>query len=93
MKIDPEAIRQVPSDDTSSKEEIKNDILDKFRSINAKAGDILPPRWLNPVYFTSLNPKQKEVFEEAIQELIDENLIEKTNGNIALTREGVNRIY
>ncbi len=34
MKIDPEAIRHVPSDDTSSKEEIKNDILDKFRSIN-----------------------------------------------------------
>ncbi|MCP4347178.1 MAG: hypothetical protein GY795_16830 [Desulfobacterales bacterium] len=72
---------------------IKNDILNKFRELNAGENHVIPPRWLGLFYFPTLNPKEKEVFEKAIEELINEKLIVPVNDTIKLTKKGVDKIY
>lgn len=48
------------------KETIKQELLDKFREINARAGYTLPTRWLQLQYLSKLNPKEEKLFQEAL---------------------------
>ncbi len=64
---------------------VKNDILDFFRTINADKGHVLPPGPFQVQRMIHYNPQQKAAFEEAIEELISEGLVERRDGNIFLT--------
>jgi hypothetical protein len=75
---------------TKNKEAIKEDILGEFRSIRVQAGAILPPNWLQ-YYFQSLNTKEQEIFEEAVKELCDDEIVEYVKHppiNLRLTKKG-----
>lgn len=78
-------------------ETIKNDLLDKFREIPARAGYILPPRWLSLTYLPTLNPKEQKLFENALNELITEGIVEYVQGvgmnTLKLTQKGEDEIY
>jgi len=81
------------------KDNIKDGILNKFKEINAKENDVLPPRWVKLHFFPSLNPKEKDVFNDAVKELIKEGIIvvlKNNNGNFdnfKLTKKGLDKIY
>jgi hypothetical protein len=78
------------------KKTIKRDLLDKFRSLNAENNDILPPHWLEMVYFKKLNTEEKKIFKKAIQELVSMEIVENAEGpnfNLRLTQKGENLIY
>jgi len=72
---------------------IRKDIMDKFRELNAREGHVIPARWLSLIYYPSLNPKEKEVFSKAIEDLIEEGLIAPARDTIKLTEKGVFTIY
>jgi len=75
------------------KEKVKDDILNKFREINAGENHVIPSRWLSLIYYPTLNPKEKKVFEEAIEELINEEIVLPSRDTIKLTKKGFDRIY
>lgn len=64
----------------SIKASIRDELLSKFESTGAKAGDILAPQWLYDDYLPSLSNKEEKVFEGVIGEMIKEGLIENTGG-------------
>ncbi len=76
----------------SPNEKIKNDILHKFKELNAGENHIIPPRWLSLIYFPTLNPKEKRVFEETIEELITDEIVLPARDTIKLTKKGVDAI-
>jgi len=78
--------------DGSPKDNIKRDVLSKFKEHNSDVGHTLPPNWLIR-YAMSLNPKEKNFIDEAIAELIAEGYVEKKKDNLALTAKGVEHIY
>jgi hypothetical protein len=78
------------------KKTIKRDILDKFRSLNAENGDVLPAHWLEMVYLKKLTTEEKKLFKKAVQELISMGIVENVEGpslNLRLTQKGENLIY
>ena len=54
-----------------SVQDIKNDIFDMFREVNADVGHSFNFRWFSQVYMPSLNAKEKENLGVAVNELID----------------------
>lgn len=72
---------------------VKNDIIDFFRTLNARAGDMLPMPLFNNKRRNNYNPKQEAVFGQAVEELVAEGLLEKRDGKILLTPKGVDEIY
>lgn len=78
------------------KKAIKRDILDKFRTLSAEKNDMLPPHWLELVYFKGLNAEEKKIFKKAIQELVSVGIVENVEGpslNLKLTQKGEDLIY
>ena len=82
--------------------DIKQDIFQKFRSLEAKAGDTLPKDWLKGKYFSGLNQKERVQFNSAINELVEAGLVEKIHyifhmtqylHNLRLTARGEEIIY
>jgi predicted transcriptional regulator len=82
-----------PDKKGTPKEKVKKDILKKFKDINAKENHVIPGRWLSLLYFPNLNPKEKRVFDEAIDELIKEEIVIPAHNTIKLTKKGVYTIY
>jgi hypothetical protein len=78
------------------KKEIKRDLLDEFREINAESGDILPLHWLESVFVKKLSADEKKLFKKAVQDLISLGIVENVEGpslNLRLTQKGENLIY
>ncbi len=75
------------------KEKVKNDILKKFKELNARENHVISGRWLSLIFFPSLKPKEKNVFDEAIDELIKEEIVMPARNTIKLTKKGVDTIY
>lgn len=59
---------------------IKDDLLGHFRSTGARAGDVLATDWLYNNYLPSLSPKEVNILEEAVNEMIHEGLLEYVGG-------------
>ena len=75
--------------------DIKKDILDKFREIDAEEDDILPVRWLTEEYFLNLNTYEKKIFKKALKELESQGLVANIKRpilNLKLTEKGANLI-
>jgi len=76
--------------------QFKQTIMDRFREVNADIGHVLPQAWLTTYFPESI--KQKVVFEQAMQQLQDENLIEyqlieEDHHHIMLTQQGEDYLY
>jgi hypothetical protein len=70
---------------------IKDELMGRFRNTGAKAGDILSPEWLHNQYLPTLSPKEVNILEEAVNELIREGLLEYAGGrkpSYRLTEQG-----
>ena len=76
----------------SIKMAIKDEFLGRFRSMNAKAGDVLPVDWLYGDFMSNLSAKEQKAFEEIVSEMIKEGLIEYVGGakpTYAVTQKGL----
>jgi len=77
---------------STSVEEVKERILSWFRDRKCKAGDVMGFRDVTMLSI-GLNPKQNDVLESAINELIEEGFINILEKGWELTQQGVDRIY
>jgi hypothetical protein len=60
---------------------IRAELLGKFNSIQANAGDVLPINWLYDNYLPSLSPKEEKALEKVINEMQTQDLIEYVSGS------------
>lgn len=60
---------------------IKDELLGRFRSANAKAGDPLSPKWLYEDFMPTLSAKEEMALEETVGEMIAEGIIEYVGGS------------
>lgn len=58
---------------------IKDELIGRFRTTNAREGDMLSPEWLHEVYLPTLGAKEEKAFEEVISEMIFDGIIEYVN--------------
>ncbi len=78
------------------KKGIKKDILDMFRTLENEGGDVLPPELLESDYFKRLNWAEKRLYQNAVNELISNGLVENVKGSalsLKLTDKGADLIY
>ena len=78
------------------KKEIKKDILDMFRSLENEQADVLPPELLESDYFIRLNWEEKRIYQNAVNELVSNGLVENVRGSalsLKLTDKGADLIY
>jgi len=78
-----------------SKEEIKfaikDELMGRFRKTGAGAGDLLASDWLYNEYLVTLSPREEQILEEAVNELIHAGLLEYVGGRkptYRLTKKG-----
>ena len=74
------------------KRAIRDEFLGRFRSMKAKAGDVLPVGWLYDDFMANLSVKEQQALEEIVNEMIREGLIEYVGGakpTYAVTQKGV----
>jgi len=78
------------------KKEIKKDILDLFRTLENEEEDVLPPELLESDYFKRLNWEEKRLYQNAVEELISNGLVENVKGSalsLKLTDKGADLIF
>jgi predicted transcriptional regulator len=78
------------------KKEIKKDILNMFRSLENEDKDVLPPELLESDYFKHLNWEEKRLYQNAVNDLISNGLVENVKGSalrLKLTEKGADLIY
>lgn len=71
---------------------IKDEFLGRFRSMNAKAGDLLPVGWLYDDFMSNLSSKEEKAIEEVVNEMIQDGLIKYVAGakpTYAVTQKGL----
>ena len=78
-------------------EKFRQVIMNRFREVNAEKGHVLPQAWLTP-FLSKMNVKRKAFFEQAMQQLQAENLIEyqkkdDAHHHIMLTQQGEDYLY
>lgn len=91
MKINIQNIQDLSS---SPKDEVKDKIMSWFKKSNSDVGDVMDERNLLQSIYMKLNPKQKNVFDEAIEELVQNEFITiKDEKLLVLTEKGVDSIF
>jgi len=71
---------------------IKDEILGRFRKMKAKSGDVLAPAWLYDDLMANLSAKEQRAFEEIVNEMIQQGLLEYVGGakpTYAITQKGL----
>lgn len=77
------------------KKDIKKDILNMFRSLLNEDKDILPPELLETDYFNQLTWEEKQLYQNAVRDLISKGLAKNVRGsslNLKLTEKGADLI-
>ncbi|MBP9991469.1 MAG: hypothetical protein KBT27_04790 [Prevotellaceae bacterium] len=77
-------------------EELKDLIMNEFRKLKCKEGECLPFRNLQFGLFNSLNPKEKDLVEDALNSLHNEGLLEYKENKpdaLFLTKKGFDGLY
>lgn len=85
--------RIYPGGDAQAITEVKDDILDFFKSGNARVGHVLAVRPFFARYAMKYNPLQKRAIEQAAKELVQEGTLEERDGGHFLTQAGYDRTY
>ncbi|MGD9054761.1 MAG: hypothetical protein PVJ41_15800 [Desulfobacterales bacterium] len=78
------------------KKDIKKDILNMFRSSLNEDKYVLPPELLESAYFNHLTWDEKQLYQNAVKDLISKGLVKNVKGsslNLKLTEKGANLIY
>ncbi|MEJ5053700.1 hypothetical protein [Sphingobacterium sp. MYb382] len=79
-----------------SVDDIEKQILSEFEDQNSRAGSIVMLKKLNFGLLQNLNPKEKSLFNDAIQNLIDKEMITYESGSLEclrLTEKGYDALY
>ena len=86
-----------PTTPEEAKAKIRAAILNRFSSAASKVGECIDERWIVHKLLPSLNPKEAEQVNPAIQEMKDDGLIsiDKKMGmtNLILSQKGFDEIY
>lgn len=73
------------------KQAVRAQLLDTYRRAGARAGSLLPPKWLQRHYLPTFAPAEETAFEDAVNEMVDEGLVEvveRGSSTLRLTRKG-----
>jgi len=73
------------------KDVVKAELMGTFRAAGARAGALLPPKWLQRHYLPTFAAEEEGAFEGAVDELIREGLVEwveRRTANLRLTEKG-----
>lgn len=73
------------------KDQVKAELLQTFQRARARAGSLLPPKWLQRHYLPTFAPEEEAAFEDAVAELIDDGYVEyvqRGTPNLRLTQKG-----
>lgn len=73
------------------KDQVKAELLHTFQQARARAGSLLPPKWLQRHYLPTFAPEEEAAFEDAVAELIQEGVVEyveRGTPNLRLTAKG-----
>lgn len=78
------------------KKDIKKDILNMFRSLQNEETDVLAPELLESDYFNHLNWDEKQLYQNAVKDLVAKGLVQNVRGSslkLKLTEKGADLIY
>ncbi len=77
------------------KEEIKKEVFNQFRKINARPGQSIDAQWYSK-FWKELNEEDREKAKDAIKEMEEEGLIKKqamlSAETLVLTEEGAQKL-
>ena len=79
-----------------TQQEIANEIMREFARTNSKPNHIIQGRWFSQVFAQKLNPKEQELINPAINDLVNEGLAttdDKIGFCLVLTEKGFDTIY
>jgi len=86
-----------PIDEQQVISNIQRTILGEFKRTNSRVNHIIQDRWISMTLVPSLNPKEQNLVEKAINELIENELISYENRNgmncMVLQQKGFDTIY
>lgn len=74
------------------KEQVKAELMETFKRADARAGSLLPPKWLQRHYLPSFASEEEAVFEDAVNELVADGYVEyveRGTPNLRLTGKGL----
>ena len=79
-----------------TQEDIANIILRQFEETNSKPNHVIQERWINQILSRQLNPKEQDLLNPAISDLVNEGLItteDRRGFCLVLTEKGFDTIY
>ncbi|AZA88689.1 hypothetical protein EG349_18885 [Chryseobacterium shandongense] len=79
-----------------TQQEIANEIMNEFARTNSKPNHVIQQRWFTQVLSRKLNPKERELINPAIQDLINTGLATSEDRHgwcLVLTEQGFEEIY
>ena len=79
-----------------TKEELKQLIMQQFENQNCKPNHVIPMRFWRNAFWSSLNPKEQDMFVDTVNELIEEKKIryeQEGLESLRLTEIGYNNLY
>jgi hypothetical protein len=79
-----------------NQKEIANAIMKQFADTNSKPNHIIQERWITQVLLRQLNPKEQEMLNPAINDLVNDGLItveDRSGTCLVLTQKGFDTIY
>jgi len=86
-----------PIDEQQVIGKIQNVILSEFRKTNSRVNHVIQERWISMSLMPSLNPKEQELVEKSVNELIEKEQISFENRNgmncLVLQQKGFDLIY
>ncbi|WP_168174118.1 hypothetical protein, partial [Rhodanobacter sp. C06] len=85
--------RIYPGGESQAIDEVKADMLEFFRSSNARAGHALAIRSFFAQYAMKYSPPKKRAIEKAAAGLVNDGTLEERDGGHFLTPAGYSRIY
>jgi len=79
-----------------TQQEISNEIMREFAKTNSKPNHIIQDRWFSQVLAGKLNPKEQELINPAITDLVNDGLATRDDRSgfcLVLTEKGFDAIY
>ena len=73
--------------------EVKALLMQFMRSLNMRAGNVIPQKPLMFNFLPSLNPQQKDLIEDAATALVNEGVLTDDGGTLRLTELGMQALY
>lgn len=86
-----------PIDEQQVIGKIQRAILEQFRKTNSRVNHVIQIKWISMTLIPSLNPKEQELVDKAINDIIDQELISFENRSgmdcLVLQQKGFDLIY